>query len=82
MHKTQAVLRAIQRRQLTTIIKEINKQPIAQMKSKQSEQLYKNKQQELEKITAVTDNLEYGDITKAEYLRMKAKFDNFIYFSF
>lgn len=80
---TEVVLRAIQAQialvdDMTTIVKEINKQPIVRTKSKQLEQLYKTKQQELEKITAVTDNLymdwKTGDITKADYLRMKAKF--------
>ncbi|KOY82830.1 recombinase family protein [Lysinibacillus macroides] len=81
---TETVLRAIQAQialidDMATIIKAINKQPIIRTKSKQLEQLYKVKQQELEKITAVTDNLyidwKCGDITKVEYLRMKAKFE-------
>lgn len=81
---TEVVLRAIQTQialidDMATIIKAINKQPVIRTKSKQLEQLYKAKQQELEKITVVTDNLyvdwKCGDITKAEYLRMKAKFE-------
>ncbi|MEY9977274.1 hypothetical protein [Lysinibacillus sp. RC79] len=57
MDITEVVLRAIQAQialvdDMTTVIKEINKQPIVQTKSKQLEQLYKTKQQELEKITA------------------------------
>lgn len=81
---TEVVLRAIQTQivlvdDMTIIVQEINKQPIVRTKSKQLEQLYKVKQQELEKITAVTDNLymdwKTGDITKAEYSWMKAKFE-------
>lgn len=81
---TEAVLRAIQAQialvdDMTTIIQAINKQPVVQTKSKQLAQLFKTKQQELEKITVVTDNLymdwKTGDITKADYLRMKAKFE-------
>ncbi|MGE7694458.1 hypothetical protein ACQKNC_10095 [Lysinibacillus sp. NPDC094177] len=50
----EVVLRAIQAQialvdDMTTIIKEINKQPTVQTESKQFEQLYKTKQQELEK---------------------------------
>lgn len=81
---TETVLRAIQTQialvdDMTTVVQEINKQPIVRTKSKQLEQLYKAKQQELEKITVVTDNLymdwKTGDITRAEYSRMKAKFE-------
>ena len=47
---TEVVLRAIQAQialvdNMTTIIKETNKQPIVQTKSKQFEQVYKTKQQ-------------------------------------
>jgi len=81
---TEAVLRAIQAQialvdDMTAIIKEINKRPIIKTKSKELERLYKAKQQQLERITVVTDNLymdwKCGDITRAEYLRMKAKFE-------
>lgn len=80
----EAVLKTIQTQialvgNMSEIISEINQQPIVRTHSKQLEQLLKKQKQELEKITCVTDNLymdwKCGDITRAEYMRMKAKFE-------
>ncbi|MBY7141771.1 recombinase family protein [Virgibacillus sp. NKC19-3] len=80
----EAVLRAIQVQialvdDMAAVIKEINKQPVIQIQSKQLKQLLETKKQELEKVTNVTDNLyvdwKSGDITKQEYIRMKSKFE-------
>lgn len=82
MYATQYEIQAIQVQialvdDMTTIIEEINKRRIIKTKSKELERLYQAKQQQLERITVVTDNLymdwKCGDITRAEYLRMKAE---------
>lgn len=73
----QAVLKAIQAQialvdDMSSIIREINKQPIIQTHAKQLKQLLRTKEKEFEKIHHVTDNLymdwKCGDLTKVEYL--------------
>lgn len=77
-----AVLLVIQKQialieNLTEIIEEINNAPVVHMESKRIEVLFDEKQKELKKLTTVTDNLyvdwKTGEITKEEYLRIKAK---------
>lgn len=78
-----AVLTAIQNQislvnNLTKIIKEINTAPIVHKESKRIDDLLLAKKKELEKLNTITDNLymdwRTGEITKAEYRRIKDKF--------
>lgn len=77
-----AVLIAIQKQialvaDLTEIIEEINNAPVIHTESKRINNLLDAKRKELEKLTTVSDNLymdwRTGEITKAEYRRMKLK---------
>ena len=79
-----AVLIAIQKQialvaDLTEIIEEINNAPVIHTESKRINNLLDAKQKELEKLTTVSDNLymdwRTGEITKAEYRRMKPKLE-------
>ncbi len=79
-----AVLLAIQKQislvaTLNEAIEEISNAPVIHTESKRITHLLSSKQKELEKLTTVTDNLymdwRTGEITKAEYRRMKEKFE-------
>lgn len=79
-----AVLLAVQKQialvfDMAEVIREISSAPVIHTESKQINQLLNSKQKELEKLTAITDNLyvdwHTGEITKAEYHRMKDKFE-------
>lgn len=81
---TQAVLVAIQKQidlvgTLNEIIETINSTPIVHNQSKRLTHLLKLRTQELDKLKGVIDNLymdwKSGDITRDDYLRMKAKFE-------
>lgn len=78
-----AVLLAIQKQialvaALTETIEEISSAPVIHTELKRINRLLSSKQKELEKLTIVTDNLymdwRTGEITKAEYRRMKSRF--------
>lgn len=78
-----AVLTAIQNQislvnNLTKMIEEINTAPIVHKESKRIDDLLLTKKKELEKLNTITDNLymdwRTGEITKAEYRRIKDKF--------
>lgn len=82
MHE--AVLKAVQAQislvgDMAEVVKEINSTSTVCTQSKRLQQLLKDRSKELEKLTCVTDNLymdwKCGDITRAEYVRMKAKFE-------
>ena len=82
LHK--AVLKAVQAQislvgDMAEVVKEINRTSTVCTQSKRLQQLLKDRSKELEKLTCVTDNLymdwKCGDITRAEYVRMKAKFE-------
>ena len=64
---------------MAEVVKEINNTSTVCTQSKRLQQLLKDRNKELEKLTCVTDNLymdwKCGDITRAEYTRMKAKFE-------
>lgn len=79
-----AVLTTIQKQidlvgTLTEIIETINSAPIVNNQSERLNHLLKLRTQELEKLTGVIDNLymdwKSGDISKDNYRRMKAKFE-------
>ena len=79
-----AVLLAIQKQialvaTLSEAIEEISNAPVIHTESKRINHLLSAKQNELEKLTTVTDNLymdwRTGEITKTEYRRMKEKFE-------
>lgn len=79
-----AVLLAIQKQidlvgTLPEIIETIDSAPIVHTHSRRLEHLLKQRTQEYEKIKAIIDNLyvdwKSGDITKDEYRRLKAKFE-------
>lgn len=81
---TEAVLKAIQVQislvsNMADIIAEINKQPTTYNQSLRLEKQLSDKKKELEKTICVTDSLymdwKCGEITRAEYMRMKAKFE-------
>ena len=81
---TDAVLKAIQNQisniqDLSDLISEINKQPVIAKQSTSLKKRLSDKKREHEKIICTTDSLymdwKCGDITKAEYLRMKARFE-------
>ena len=80
----EAVLKAVQAQislmgDMAEVVKEINRTSTVCTQSKRLQQLLKDRSKELEKLTCVTDNLymgwKCGDITRAEYVRMKAKFE-------
>lgn len=80
----EAVLRAVQAQislvgDMAEVVKEINRTSTVCTQSKRLQQLLKDRTKELEKLICVTDNLymdwKCGDITRAEYVRMKAKFE-------
>jgi len=80
----EAVLKAVQEQislvgDMAEVVKEINNTSTVCTQSKRLQQLLKDRSKELEKLTCVTDNLymdwKCGDITRAEYVRMKAKFE-------
>lgn len=64
---------------LAQIIDEINQAPVVCNQSLRVDKLLKTKEQELHKITNLCDNLyidwKSGDLTRDEYHRMKAKFE-------
>lgn len=64
---------------LAQIIDEINQAPVVRNQSLRVDKLLKTKEQELHKITNLCDNLyidwKSGDLTRDEYHRMKAKFE-------
>ena len=81
---TEAVLNAIQVQislvcNMAEVITEINKQEAVCNQSLRLTKQLQTKEHELEKITNVIDNLymdwKCGEITRAEYVRMKAKFE-------
>lgn len=65
---------------MADVIAEINKQPAICNQSLRMEKQLSDKKRELEKLVCVTDSLymdwKCGDIIRAEYVRMKAKFEN------
>lgn len=80
----EAVLKTIQTQislveDMAAVIEEINSTSTVCTQSKRLQQLLKDRNKELEKLTCVTDNLymdwKCGDITRADYVRMKAKFE-------
>ncbi len=80
----EAVLRAVQAQislvgDMAEVVKEINRTSTVCTQSKRLQQLLKDRTKELEKLICVTDNLymdwKCGDITRTEYVRMKAKFE-------
>lgn len=81
---TEAVLKAIQVQialvgNMAEVIAEINKQPAVCNQSLQLTRQLSEKEHQLERTIDVTDSLymdwKCGDITRAEYVRMKAKFE-------
>ena len=64
---------------LTQIIDEINQAPVVRNQSTRIEKQLKTKEQELHKVTNLCDSLyidwKSGDLTREEYHRMKAKFE-------
>lgn len=81
---TEAVLNAIQVQislvcNMAEVITEINKQEAVCNQSLRLTKQLQTKEHELEKITNVIDNLymdwKCGEITRAKYVRMKAKFE-------
>lgn len=81
---TEAVLKAIQIQielvdNMAEVIAEINKQPAICNQSLHLTKQLSEKEKQLEKTIDVTDSLymdwKCGDITRAEYVRMKAKFE-------
>lgn len=64
---------------MAEVITEINKQEAVCNQSLRLTKQLQTKEHELEKITNVIDNLymdwKCGEITRAEYVRMKAKFE-------
>ena len=64
---------------LAQIIDEINQAPVVRNQSTRLDKLLKTQEQELHKITNLCDNLyidwKSGDLTREEYHRMKAKFE-------
>ncbi len=80
----EAVLKAVQAQislvgDMAEVVKEINRTSTVCTQSKRLQQLLKDRTKELEKLICVTDNLymdwKCGDITRTEYVRMKAKFE-------
>ena len=80
----QVVFEAVKRQidlcgSLTEIIDEINQAPVVRNQSTRLDKLLKTQEQELHKITNLCDNLyidwKSGDLTRDEYNRMKAKFE-------
>lgn len=80
----QVTLAAIQKQielvsTISEIIEEINKAPTVQNQSTRLTATLKQRKAELEKITSIIDSLygdwKSGDITKAEYHRMKSKYE-------
>lgn len=81
---TEAVLKAIQVQialvgNMAEVIAEINKQPAVCNQSLQLTRQLEEKERQLERTVDTTDSLymdwKCGDITRAEYVRMKAKFE-------
>ena len=64
---------------LAQIIDEINQAPVVRNQSTRIEKQLKTKEQELHKVTNLCDSLyidwKSGDLTREEYHRMKAKFE-------
>ena len=64
---------------MADLIEEINAAPARVDQTIRIDKLLKAKEQELQKITGITDNLyldwKSGDITRTEYHRMKGKFE-------
>ena len=80
----QVVFEAVKRQidlcgSLAEIIDEINQAPVVRNQSTRLDKLLKTQEQELHKITNLCDNLyidwKSGDLTRDEYHRMKAKFE-------
>lgn len=80
----QVVFEAVKRQidlcgSLAEIIDEINRAPVVRNQSTRLDKLLKTQEQELHKITNLCDNLyidwKSGDLTRDEYHRMKAKFE-------
>ena len=80
----EAVFKAVQAQislvdNMAQLIEEINNAPVRADQTIRIDKLLKAKEQELIKITGITDNLymdwKSGDITRSEYHRMKAKFE-------
>ena len=80
----QVVFEAVKRQidlcgSLAEIIAEINQAPVVRNQSTRLDKLLKTQEQELHKITNLCDNLyidwKSGDLTRDEYHRMKAKFE-------
>ena len=81
---SKAVLKAIQTQislvvNIADIITEINKQPTTHNQSLRLQKQFSDQKRELEKLTCTTDSLymdwKCGDITRADYMRMKANFE-------
>ena len=81
---TEAVLKAVQTQidliaNMADLIEEINAAPARVDQTIRIDKLLKAKEQELQKITGITDNLyldwKSGDITRTEYHRMKGEFE-------
>ena len=79
-----AVLAAVQKQielvvSMTEIIDEINNAPVVHTESTRLNVLLEQRTKELEKVTGVLDDLymdwKSGDITRDQYRRMKAKFE-------
>lgn len=83
-HLTEAVLQTIQAQiqlipSLAELMEKVNAVPITRTSSQRLEENYKSRKREQEKITRLKDSLyenwQNGDITREDYQRLKAKYE-------